>query len=129
MKPPKETLRSWRVLILRSRAIPLGVIKAPDERTAEVEAAKLFGLSDEQAQAAGGAGGGVTDTDMDTLERFPLVWCDTCGKTQPIVFDVMQANDKNDHDATDIVCAECKSVIAHALSAKKGFARSWHRET
>jgi hypothetical protein len=48
MKPPKETLRSWRVLILRSRAIPLGVIKAPDERTAEVEAAKLFGLSDEQ---------------------------------------------------------------------------------
>jgi hypothetical protein len=49
---------------------------------------------------------------MDTLERFPLVWCDTCGKTQPIIFDVMQANEKNDHDAADIICAECKSIIA-----------------
>jgi phage terminase large subunit GpA-like protein len=49
---------------------------------------------------------------MDTLERFPLVYCDTCGKTQAMIFDVMQANDKNDHDAADIICAECKSIIA-----------------
>jgi hypothetical protein len=44
-------------------------------------------------------------TDIDTLERFPLVWCDTCEKTQPMIFDVMQANDKNDQDAADIICA------------------------
>jgi hypothetical protein len=31
-------------------------------------------------------------TDMDTLERFPRVWCDTCEKTQPMIFDVMQAS-------------------------------------
>jgi hypothetical protein len=55
---------------------------------------------------------------MDTFERFPLVWCDTCGKTQPMMFDVMQANDKNDHDAADIICGECKSIIA-TLHARK----------
>ena len=56
---------------------------------------------------------------MDVLKRFPRVWCPTCGKTQPMIFDVMKANDKNDHDAADIVCAECRSIIAtlHAPSA------------
>src|SRR5215470_4614077 len=55
---------------------------------------------------------------MDVLARFPRVWCPTCNKTQPMIFDVMKANDKNDkndkndHDAADIVCNECKSVIA-----------------
>src|SRR5262249_54266403 len=44
---------------------------------------------------------------MDVLARFPRVWCPTCNKTQPMTFDVMKAND----DA-DIVCNECKSVIA-----------------
>jgi hypothetical protein len=29
-----------------------------------------------------------------------------------MTFDVMKANDKNDHDAADIVCDECKSIIA-----------------
>jgi hypothetical protein len=35
-----------------------------------------------------------------------------------MIFDVMKANDKNDHDAADIVCAECRSIIAtlHAPS-------------
>jgi ribosomal protein S27E len=49
---------------------------------------------------------------MDVLARFPRVWCPTCNKTQPVIFDVMKANNKNDHDAADIVCNECKSVIA-----------------
>src|SRR5262249_5170222 len=49
---------------------------------------------------------------MDVLARFPRVWCPTCNKTQPMIFDVMKANDKNDHHAADIVCNECKSVIA-----------------
>jgi len=29
-----------------------------------------------------------------------------------MIFDVMKANDNNDHDAADIVCDECKSIIA-----------------
>jgi hypothetical protein len=34
---------------------------------------------------------------MDLLERFPRAWCRTCEKVQPIILDVMKANDKNDH--------------------------------
>ena len=57
---------------------------------------------------------------MDTLERFPRVWCDTCRNIQRMIFDVMKAND-NDHDSADVICAECRSVIAtlHAPSAKR----------
>ena len=56
---------------------------------------------------------------MDVLKQFPRVWCTTCDKTQPMIFDMMKANDKNDYDAADIVCAECRSIIAtlHAPSA------------
>jgi hypothetical protein len=62
---------------------------------------------------------------MDTLERFPRVWCDTCEAIQPMVFDVMKANDKNDHDSADIVCDECKSIIAtlHAPSGQQASVR------
>jgi hypothetical protein len=57
----------------------------------------------------------------DLKERFPRVWCPTCNKTQPMIFDVMKANDKNEHDAADIVCGECKSIIAtlHASSVRQ----------
>ena len=58
---------------------------------------------------------------MDVLARFSRVWCPTCNKTQPMMFDVMKANDKNDYDAADIVCDECKSIIAtlHGPSAHR----------
>ena len=29
-----------------------------------------------------------------------------------MIFDVRKANDKNDYNAADIVCDECKSIIA-----------------
>src|SRR5262245_1614204 len=56
---------------------------------------------------------------MDILARFPRVWCPSCNKAQPMMFDVMRANDKNDHDAADVICQECKSIIAtlHGPSA------------
>jgi hypothetical protein len=62
---------------------------------------------------------------MDLLERFPRAWCRTCEKVQPIILDVMKANDKNDHVAADIVCEECKSIIVtlHAPSAPQTVAR------
>ena len=28
---------------------------------------------------------------MDLLARFPRVWCPSCNKTQPMIFDVMKA--------------------------------------
>jgi hypothetical protein len=57
---------------------------------------------------------------MDTLERFPRVWCPTCEKTQNLIFDV-----KNDHDTARLVCGECMSVIAtlHARGARRPGAR------
>jgi ribosomal protein S27E len=57
----------------------------------------------------------------DLKGRFPRVWCPTCNKTQPMIFDVMEANDKNEHDAADIVCGQCKSIIAtlHAPSVRR----------
>ena len=61
---------------------------------------------------------------MDRLDHFPRVWCPTC--VQPLIFDVLKANDKNEQDAADIVCAECKSIIAtlHAPSAQRARARA-----
>jgi len=50
---------------------------------------------------------------MDGLSKaFPNVWCPNCGKVQPMVFAPMKANDLNDHDAADILCGECRFVIA-----------------
>ena len=66
---------------------------------------------------------------MDVLARFPRVWCPTCNKTQPMIFDVMKANDKNDHDAADIVCNECKSVIATLHGPPTGRAHRQGRES
>jgi hypothetical protein len=43
-----------------------------------------------------------------------------------MIFDVMKAKDKNDHDAADIVCDECKSIIAHGPSAHRAGVRT-HR--
>jgi hypothetical protein len=47
-RPPKQTLRSWRVSILRQRAQFIGTVKAPDARAAEAAAVKQFLLDDEQ---------------------------------------------------------------------------------
>ena len=47
-KPTAAKLRSWRISILRQRAHNLGIIEAPDAKTAEAEAVKLFRLTDEQ---------------------------------------------------------------------------------
>jgi hypothetical protein len=50
---------------------------------------------------------------MDELSKaFPNVWCPNCGKVQLMVFAPMKANDLNDHDAADILCGECRFVIA-----------------
>ena len=50
---------------------------------------------------------------MDVLAQFSRVWCPTCNKTQPMIFDVMKANDKNDQDAADIVCDARLELIAN----------------
>jgi hypothetical protein len=41
-------LKNWRVAILRSRAQYLGIVQAPDERSAEAVAVAQFDLDDDQ---------------------------------------------------------------------------------
>ena len=55
MKAPKkkataEKLRSWRATILRQRGEYLGTIEAPDAKSAEALAVKLFGLEGQRRQ-------------------------------------------------------------------------------
>jgi hypothetical protein len=47
-KPTAAKLRNWRVALMRSRAIPLGTLEAPNPDAAEAEAVKRFGLSEDQ---------------------------------------------------------------------------------
>ena len=52
------------------------------------------------------------------LERFQNVFCDNCRKVQPMIFDVLEADEKNTREAADIVCAECKSIMATLCASK-----------
>jgi hypothetical protein len=47
-KPTAANLRSWRVIILRSKGEYLGSVEAPDRERAEAVAVKLFALDDDQ---------------------------------------------------------------------------------
>ena len=44
----RPNLRSWRVIIMRSRGEYLGSVEAPDRERAEAVAIKLFALDDDQ---------------------------------------------------------------------------------
>ncbi len=46
------------------------------------------------------------------MDKWPLAWCDNCRKTQPLITDVLPANEKNDHAVLDLVCGDCHFVIA-----------------
>jgi hypothetical protein len=47
-KPTAAKLRSWRVIIMRSRGELLGYVEALDRERAEGEAIKLFDLDQDQ---------------------------------------------------------------------------------
>jgi hypothetical protein len=47
-KPTAAKLRSWRVIVMRSRGEYLGSVEAPDREKAESVAIKLFALDDDQ---------------------------------------------------------------------------------
>jgi Hsp20/alpha crystallin family protein len=48
---------------------------------------------------------------VDSLERFPNVYCPVCKRTRPWFFYVLKGNAYLDHDCADIVCRECKTVL------------------
>ena len=45
---PKKPVRSWRVILIRSRGEYLGSVEAPDRERAEAAAVKLFQLDQDQ---------------------------------------------------------------------------------
>jgi hypothetical protein len=47
-KTPDEKLRPWRVALMRSRTHYLGVVYAPDEKSAEAAAVAEFKIGEEQ---------------------------------------------------------------------------------
>jgi hypothetical protein len=47
-KPTVANLRSWRVIIIRSKGEYLGSVEAPDRERAEAIAIKQFALNDDQ---------------------------------------------------------------------------------
>ena len=47
-RPTAAKLRSWRVIIMRSRGEYLGSVEAPDRERAEAVAIKQFALDDDQ---------------------------------------------------------------------------------
>ena len=47
-KPASANLRSWRVIIIRSKGEYLGSVEAPDRERAEAAAVKLFDLDKDQ---------------------------------------------------------------------------------
>jgi hypothetical protein len=55
---------------------------------------------------------------MTSLDDFPDVYCPTCRRVQPALFDVIKADAYIDHDSLDIVCKGCRSLIATLHSEK-----------
>jgi hypothetical protein len=49
---------------------------------------------------------------MAYLDNFPNVYCPTCRRVQLAHFEVVKADAYIDHDSIDIVCKECRLVIA-----------------
>jgi hypothetical protein len=47
-KPTATKIRNWRVAIMRSRAKPIGTVRAPHRAAAEAEAIRLYGLDEDQ---------------------------------------------------------------------------------
>jgi hypothetical protein len=47
-KKPDEKLRPWRVALMRSRTHYLGVVYAPDEKSAEAAAIAEFKIGEDQ---------------------------------------------------------------------------------
>jgi hypothetical protein len=61
---------------------------------------------------------------MVSLDQFPNVYCPTRRRVQPYRFEVLKADAYIDHDSADIVCGQCRSVIAslHADKPNAGWA-------
>ena len=49
---------------------------------------------------------------LPSLDEFPNVYCPTCRSVLPARFEILKADPYIDHPSIDILCSECRSVIA-----------------
>lgn len=49
---------------------------------------------------------------LPDLARYPRIWCPLCKANTPLALDEMPANERNDHGAMDLMCGECRLVVA-----------------
>ena len=56
---------------------------------------------------------------MIDTSRFKLIWCPNCQSTKPIKTDIMPADGLNDHAAVDLLCDECKFIVATLHEGKQ----------
>lgn len=62
--------------------------------------------------------------DLALLAGMTRIYCDSCSTERPLLLDRLAANDRNDHDAVDLVCGDCKLIIA-TLHADPGSAHPY----
>ena len=68
-------------------------------------------------EAGGGRGvGGMTYT----LERFQNVFCDNCRKVQPMIFDVLEADEKNTQAASQVRTRRSGSQVPPWMAGREG---------
>lgn len=49
---------------------------------------------------------------MTDPSKYPRIYCNVCEALTPLMLDEMPADHLNDHAAMDLMCSECKLVIA-----------------
>lgn len=49
---------------------------------------------------------------MTDLGKYPRIWCNQCDALNPLAVDEMPADERNDHGAMDLMCGECRLVVA-----------------
>lgn len=52
--------------------------------------------------------------------EWPRIYCDCCGDIRPVRPAMMEADERNDHAAVDLLCDVCHLVITtlHATAAR-----------
>lgn len=47
-----------------------------------------------------------------STDTMRYIWCSECSAIQPMLTDYLPASTLNSHAAMDLVCAECRIIVA-----------------
>jgi hypothetical protein len=106
---PAKKPRSWAVTLIKNRGVFLGFVEAPDQKAAELAAAKAFTLKRVAAQAAAGAGAQLAEVPQRELIRAYRLH-----RNQAPIFDAVGAGWKD--GSADAVGGCCTAPIEHHIA-------------